>query len=445
MARARAVPESTTTAGEAAPARSGTRLPRTFQALTIRDYRLMWLGTLGSFTAMQMSMVARGYLAYYLTGSATMLGVVTFARALPQFAFTLFGGVLADRLPKRNLLLVTQTLTGLCVLATAVLVHTDLITIWQLILLGFIEGAIFSFNMPTRQAIMPELVGQKDLMNAIALNNAGMNFCQVFGPALAGALIAYEPVGLRHVFYVMAACYLLPVFTLTQLRPRPVPAGRVKAPMIQELRGGLRYVKEHETLGMLIVIGLVPTLMGFSYQSLLPVFASEKVLDVGASGLGLMSACTGIGALVGSLLIASYNDFRRRGLAQLTVGASWGVSLMLFGLSRDFHVALAVLLFVGLTANAYRSLNSTLIMALTDQQYYGRVMSIQMLGFSLSMLTPLPVVFIVDRIGAPATVTINGALIAIFVLTVAMFVRSYRRLVLEMPRERAAMLPAPRC
>ena len=211
--------------------------------------------------------------------------------------------------------------------------------------------------------------------------------------------------------------------------------------MIQELRGGLSYVKNHETLGMLLVIGLVPVLMGFSYQSLLPVFASEKVLDVGASGLGLMSACTGIGALAGSLVIASYNDFRRRGLAQLTVGACWGVTLMFFGLSQNFHVALAVLLLVGLTASAYRSLNNTLITALTDPQYYGRVMSIQMLGFSLSMLTPLPVGFIVDRIGAPATVTINGGLIMLFVFVVASLVRSYRRLEVAMP---AGDRPAPR-
>ena len=416
-------------------------LPRTFTALSNRDYRLMWIGTLGSFTAMQMSMVARGYLAYHLTGSATMLGVVMFARALPQFLFTLFGGVLADRLPKRNLLLVTQTLTGLCVLITAILVVIDVITIWQLILLGFIEGAIFSFNMPARQAILPELVGQKNLMNAVALNNAGMNFTQVFGPALAGLLISWPVVGLSKVFFIQAACYLLPVFMLTRITPVAGRAGRAKAPMIEELQIGLRYVKRHETLGMLLVIGLVPTLLGFSYQSLLPVFASDKVLDVGASGLGFMSTATGLGALAGSLLIASYNDFRRRGLAQLAVGAAWGATLMFFGMSGHFAVALAALVMVGLTASAYRSLNSTVITAVTDPQFYGRVMSIQMLGFSMSMLTPLPIGFIVDRIGAPLTVTINGALIMLFVLAVASLVRSYRRLEVAMP---AGDRPAPR-
>jgi MFS family permease len=431
------------TAEEAAPPRRRLGLPRTFAALQHRDYRLLWFGTLGSFTAMQMSMVARGYLAFALTGSATMLGVVMFARALPQFFFTLFGGVLADRLPKRNLLLVTQTLTGLTVLATAILVYTGLITIWQLVILGFIEGSIFSFNMPARQALIPELVGQKGLMNAVALNNAGMNFTQVFGPALAGFLISAPAIGLRYTFFVMAACYLVPVLTLTQLRPAPVPAGRRKAPMTEELRGGLRYIRSHETLGMLLIIGLVPVLIGFSYQSLLPVFASDRVLNVGASGLGIMSACVGVGALFGSLIIASYNDFRRRGLVQLIVGAGWGVTLTFFGLASSFHVALIALLLVGLTASAYRSLNSTLITAVTDQKFYGRVMSVQMLGFSLSMLTPLPVGVIVDRIGAQTTIAINGVLITCFVIGVATLVRSYRRLEVEMPAERVVARPGP--
>lgn len=442
MQSTRARAESTAAeARESGAARRRLPLPRTFQALQNREYRLMWIGTLGSFTAMQMSMIARGYLAYSLTGSAAMLGVVTFARALPQFLFTLFGGVLADRVTKRNLLLVTQTLTGLIALTTAVLVFSGVITIWQLVLLGFIEGSIFSFNMPARQAILPELVEQKDLMNAVALNNAGMNFTQVFGPALAGFLISTPAVGLKYVFFVMAACYLLPVFMLTQLKPRHVSPGRRKAPMIAELRGGLRYIKNHETLAMLLTIGLVPTLLGFSYQSLLPVFASEKVLGVGASGLGLMSAFTGVGALAGSLAIASVGDFRRRGLAQLVGGAAWGISLVLFAISRDFHYALVALLFVGLTASAYRSLNNTLITATADREFYGRVMSVQMLGFSLSMLTPLPVGIIVDRIGAPATVAINGALIAIFVVGVATFMRSYRRL--EMPTTAERVNPHP--
>jgi MFS family permease len=416
----------------------GIALPRTFAALRNRDYLLMWTGTLGSFTAMQMNQIARGFLAYHLTGSAAILGAVMLARGLPQMLFTLFGGVLADRLPKRKLLLATQIGSGTIVLITAILVATDRITVWQLIMLGFVDGSIFAFNMPSRQAILPEVVGPKDLMNAVALNNAGMNFTQVFGPALAGFLIGSVPfIGLRYVFFVMAACYLVPVFMLTQLKPKFVAPPRPPKPVLEELRGGFHYVYRHEVLAMLLVLGLVPIFFGFSYQTLLPVFASAKVLDVGASGLGLMSAATGVGALIGSLAIASFTTIRRRGLMQLATGAAWGLSIAMFALAPHFHFALLALAFVGLSGSAYRSLNTTLITATVDPQYYGRVMSINQLGFSITMLTPLPVGIIVDHIGAPPTVAASGLLITVFVAGVALFVSSYRRLEMHMPVERA--------
>jgi predicted MFS family arabinose efflux permease len=421
-------------------------LPRTFAALSNRDYRLLWIGTLGSFTAMQMQIVARGYLAYALTGSAVALGVVSLARGLPQMIFTLFGGVVADRVKKRNLLLVTQSLTGFMMLVTAVLVSTGTITIWQLVVLGFLEGSIFAFNMPTRQAFLPELVEQKDLMNAIALNNAGMNFTRIFGPALAGAMITIPFIGLERVFYFMAACYLLPVLMIFQMRPRFTGAGRKKAPMLEEFRGGIRYIARHEVLGMLLIIGLVPIMIGFTYQTLLPVFASDRVLNVGASGLGLMSTCVGAGALVGSLAVATMaGNLRRRGLFQLITGAAFGLSLVFFALSSHFYLALLALTLVGLSGSIYQSLNSTLLMSYADPQYYGRVMSVNMLGFSLTMIMPLPIGVVVDVIGAPLTVAINGALITAFVLAIGLLVKSYRRLeaapTAERPPVRVAGVP----
>ena len=413
-------------------------LPRTFTALQNRDYLQLWSGMLGSFTAMNMNQIARGFLAYHLTGSAAILGAVMLARGLPQMLFTLFGGVLADRLPKRKLLLATQIGSGTIVLITAILVATDRITVWQLIVLGFVDGTIFAFNMPSRQAILPEVVGPKDLMNAVALNNAGMNFTQVFGPALAGFLIGSVPfIGLRYIFFVMAACYLLPVVTLTHLKPKFITPPRPPRPMLEELQGGFRYVFQHEVLAMLLVLGLVPIFFGFSYQTLLPVFASEKVLNVGASGLGLMSAAVGAGALIGSLTVASFTNIRRRGMMQLATGAAWGLSIAAFALAPHFHIALMGLALVGLTGSAYRSLNTTLITSSIEPQYYGRVMSINQLGFSISMLTPLPVGIIVDHIGAPPTVAVSGLLITLFVSAVALLVSSYRRLEMHTPVERA--------
>lgn len=422
----------------ASPRRRALGLPRTFVALRNRDFRMLWIGTLGSFTAMQMQLVARGYLAYAITGSAAALGIVTLARGLPQLVFTLFGGVLADRVRKRNLLLVTQTATGIISLATAILVYSGQITIWQLVVLGLLEGSVFSFNMPARQAFLPELVGQKDLMNAIALNNAGMNFTRIFGPALAGTLIGLPAIGLEKVFFFMSVCYLLPVFMLTRIQPKFGSAQRkARGPVLKELGSGLRYIRQHEVLGMLIVLGFVPIILGFSYQTLLPVF-QKQVLHVGPKSLGLMSSAAGIGALVGALFIASYTNIKRRGMMQLITGAGFGVSLVLFALSRNFAYALGALSLVGFSGSVYQSLNTSLITSKTNAEFYGRVMSVNQLGFSLNMIAPLPIGIAVDRVGAPTVVGINGLLITLFVFGVATLVGSYRRLESEAPAEAAA-------
>ena len=414
------------------------RLPQTFAALGNRDYRLLWLGTLGSFTAMQMQQVARGYLAYELSGSAMVLGVVGLSFGLPQLVFSLVGGVVADRVAKRNLLLVTQAATGLVALATAVLVATDLITIWQLVVLGVLQGTIFSFNMPTRQAFLAELVGPEEMMNAVALNNAGMNVTRIFGPALAGFLIAVPFIGLSNVFGFMAACYLLPVLMLFQIRPRYAGVGRPKAPMLQEFAAGMRYIRRHEVLGMLLLLGLVPIILGFPYQMLLPVFASDAVHGVGARGLGLMSACTGLGALVGALVVATATGLRRRGRLQLAAGAAFGISLLGFGLAPSFPLALLALAVVGFSGSVYQSLNSTLIMTSSEPAYYGRVMSVNLMGFSLMPIASLPMGLVADHLGAPRTVLLCGVAVTLFVVAVASFARSYRRIEGPAPR------PSPR-
>lgn len=419
------------------------RLPRTFAALSNRDYRLLWLGTLGSFTAMQMQQIARGYLAYDLSGSAAVLGVVGLSFGLPQLILSLFGGVLADRVRKRNLLLVTQVATGLVALATAILVGTGLITIWQLIILGVLQGTIFSFNMPTRQAFLAELVGPAEMMNAIALNNAGMNVTRIFGPALAGFFISVPFIGLSNVFFFMAACYLVPVVMLFQIRPRYAANARVKAPMIQEFMSGMRYIARHEVLGMLLLLGLVPIILGFPYQMLLPVFASDAVHNVGARGLGLMSAFTGCGALIGALVVASSTGVRRRGRMQLAAGAAFGVSLLVFGAAPGFPLALAALTMVGFSGSVYQSLNSTLIMASSEPAFYGRVMSVNMMGFSLMPIAALPIGAIADHVGAPQTIAVAGALVTLFVLGVATFVRSYRSIEISAPAEPRGARVAP--
>jgi MFS family permease len=412
----------------AAPATAPKQRFATFAALGVRDYRVMWLGMLAAFTAMQMQMIAQGFLAYQLTGSATVLGLVGFASGLPQLFLGLIGGVVADRVPKRRLLTLTQTCTGLIALTTALLVSTGHIQVWHLYLLGMAQGTVFAFNMPARQALIPQIVGERHLMNAMALNNAGMNFTRIFGPALAGALIGIPGIGLGGVFFLIAGCYVLVVASIASISVPGLPLKRDrKSSPLADLREGVRYVWTDSYLRTLLFLAFAVTCLGMPYQTFLPVFAGEKVLNIGATGLGLMSAAVGIGALVGSLVVASAGNMLRRSLVQLAAGAGFGLSLMLFGLMGIPALAIAVLALVGLTANFFMSLNSTMLMARSEPRFYGRVMSVYMLSWSAMPLASVPLGRAADTIGAPHTVTLAGAAIAVIVGLVALVSPTYRK------------------
>ncbi|MBI2761311.1 MAG: MFS transporter [Chloroflexi bacterium] len=412
----------------AAPEPTGRgRLPGTFAALKNPNYRMFWFGMLASMTAMQMQQIARGYLAFDLTGKATAVGLVSVAWAVPQILFSLFGGVVADRVEKRNLLMITQSLTGLLALITAILLHTGVITITHLVLLGIAQGTVFAFNMPARQSLVPELVGQQDLMNAIALNNAGMNFTRIFGPSLAGLIIASDLIGLTGVYYLNASLYIVYIAFISKIPVTGSTVGRKKAPMVAEFRDGIRYIRTHSMLPTLLTLGFLPIILGMSYQSMLPVI-SKRVFDAGSQGLGFMAGAAGLGALIGSLVVASLTSLKRKALLQLAMGMAFGFSLILFSLAPNLIAAMAVLLLVGGAATFYQTLNNTLVMTSTDAAYQGRVMSVYMISMSLMPLSALPVGIIVDHVGARPTLGFAGAAVAAVVAAVTLLHPRYRRM-----------------
>lgn len=399
---------------------------RTFSTLGIPAYRTMWWGMVAGFVAMQLNIVARGYLAYDLTGSATALGIVSLAWGVPMLVFSLFGGVLADRAQKRSVLLATQTCMGILSLITAVLVHTGVVEIWHLFVIGLGQGTIFAFNMPSRQAIIPELVGPAKLMNAIALNNAGMNLSRILGPAFAGILISVPFVGMTGTFYFMTALYGLAVWSLFLL-----PAGKVstraRLPMAQELKSGFVYIGKNQTLMVLIGLAFVPILFGMPFQMLMPVFQKD-VLHVGSLGLGLLYAAVGVGALIGSLVIASFSDMQGRGRVQAVMGIGFGLALIWFALSGSFVMALISVAVLGLVSSSYMSLNNSMIMEHTNEQYYGRVMSVFMMTFALMPLSAMPMGVLADSIGAPMTIAMAGIIVTVFVAAMVVLVPAYRRI-----------------
>ena len=392
---------------------------RTFSSLANADFRLLWMGMLASYMAMNMNILARGILAYDLSKSATALGLVTMVRGLPQLFLSPIGGVIADRVDKRKLLIYTQLIMGVLALVNVVLLVTGLIAIWHLILLSLIEGFVFAFNMPSRQAIVPEIVSDEELMNAVALNNSGMNLTRILGPALAGALLGFGPFGMEVTFGLVALCYVGFTFALYLLPKKRRVSKAQKGPFLAQLSGGITYIWRTPALRALIGLAFIPILFGQPYQTLLPVFG-RTVLSISEGQIGALAAASGVGALIGSLSVATFSNIKRKDLLQTGFGVLFGVTLIGFARSPSFVMALVWLFGVGLSSQAYNALNSTLIMSTTERSYHGRVMSVWMMTWSLMPLSTLPIGKAVDSFGVDAVIGVSGIVVAVFILAVGM-------------------------
>jgi MFS family permease len=436
---------------------------KTFAALSIPAYRLLWISMLCSFTGMQMQMVARGVLAYDIGGTNSAIAIVSLGWGLPMLFFSLVGGTLADRIDKRRLMMLSQVATATVALTVALLVQLGIIEIWHLFITGIAQGVVFSFAGPSRQAFIPEVVGEKQLMNAIALNQAGMNLTRIGAPGLAGALIAIPFIDVQGVFYIQAVLNIVALLLILAISRVPVPPevqqeraelgmtrprgwGQAgdgeRKPLMVDLVDGLRYVIGSPILLTLMLMGLVPALIGMSYQSFLPVLAKDVFgdgVDRNSAGVGVMMSLTGVGALVGSLVVAAMADFPRRAQLQLYSGLGFGIFLALFALMGNYTLALFALIMLGFMSAYFQALNSTMVMTASDTQFYGRVMSVYMMTFSLMPLGTLPMGGIADLIGSvvlgpfdligiQATLFAAGVTLTLFILGVTVFNPAYRRL-----------------
>ena len=412
-------------------------IQRVFGALGENEhYRSYWLGNQANTMVMQMQMVANGYLAYTLTGSATALGVVAFASSLPMLVFSPLGGVMADRLEKRKLLLLIQAAQCAISVAIGILVLTNAIQYWHLVVSGALQGVSFAVMMPTRQSWIPQLVKREDLTSALALNNAGMNASRVIGPSLAGVLIAAPWFGVNGVYFLRIIAFAWVLYTLLKIpiRGEPDPGSftttgndRLSSLALQ-LTSGLRYIGKHATLGSLFLFAVITMLLGQSYQQLLPAYALG-VFDVGAEGQGVMQTVVGVGALVGSLTMAYISRNPNRARIQAYTGTALGGALMLFGLCAAFHLfalSLLALFLVGLTLDFNATINQTLIMLNTDRAVYGRVMSVYMMTFALSGFSASIAGYLMDTVGGALTMLSQGAILALFVVLMTNFNTGYR-------------------
>ncbi len=381
---------------------------RTLAALTVRDYAWYFTGNFAFFSAMQMNIILRGYLAYQLTDAATALGIVAVTFAIPMLFGAPIGGVIADRVNKRTLLIVLQVFTTLVILTMTILIFTERVVFWHLLVSAFVTAIVQSIIMPTRQAIAPQLVPQHLLMNAVSLQMATMNLTRILGPALAGFLIA--PFSLGVAYAVTVGFFVVSVLTVLPLPLHGMRARRSSSnSFVADLFGGMTYVWKRPLFRLLIASALIVPLFAVPLQQMLPVFA-EDVFERGPAGLGLLMASMGIGGLAGAVISASSDRIDRKGLMMLAGGALMGAGYLVFALTGSFWVALAVLAVASVGRMMFQIMSQTTLQVLVPDEYRGRVMSLLMMSFGMMPLGVLPVAIAIDHIGARATIAIHSAI-----------------------------------
>ncbi len=379
----------------------------TFASLRHRNFRLYWTGQLVSLIGTWIQQVTLSWLVLELTNSAFMLGTVSAIGSAPILILSLPGGVMADRVSKKRLLIATQTIMMLLAFTLAYLTHFKYLKIWHIILLSALSGSVFAFDAPARQAYTVELVGRKDLMNAIALNSTIFNTARILGPALAGVL--YAMVGPAGCFLINGVSFLAVIYGLNLIRGEYQPRQGPRKSAFEEMKVGLDYVWHHPVIMSLVGMVAIFSIFGMPYAVLMPVFARD-ILHLQARGFGLLMTAVGIGAIIGAISLATFSQMKRRGVYVLVSGLVFTVAVTVFSLSNNLILSIACLPFIGFTMVSQVATINTIIQSIAPDDIRGRVMSV----FTFVFMGMMPVGSfiagsIAGRFGAPAALQFGAA------------------------------------
>lgn len=385
---------------------------QTFAAFKYRNYRLWFMGQLVSLVGTWMQTTALGFLIFQLTGSPAYLGYVGFATGLPSWLFMLYAGVVADRVSRQRLLIMTQTVMMFLAFILAGLTFAGLIRPWQIIALALGLGIANAFDAPARQAFVVEMVGREDLTNAIALNSSMFNLATVAGPAVAG--VTYALVGPAWCFTINAVTFIAVITALLLMRLQPA-APRLRATAaLDDLKEGLRYVKSNIPIRTLIITAGVSSLFGLAYMTLMPAWA-VNVLGGDATTNGWLQSARGVGALSGALMIAALGRFNARGRL-LTLGTFvFPLLVLIFAEMRWLPLSLLALVGVGWGFMVLFNMANILIQTIVPDALRGRVVSIYTFSFfGLMPLGALLAGWAAESIGEPNTIVLSALVCLVF-------------------------------
>ncbi len=382
------------------------RLKQTFAALQYRNYRLWFIGQLVSLVGTWMQATAQGYLVFQLTHSPVYLGYVGFAAGAPSWLFMLYGGVIADRISRRKLMLITQSSMMILAFVLAALTFLHLVQPWHIILLALALGVVNAFDAPARQAFVFEMVEREDLANAIALNSSMFNLATVVGPAIGG--IVYALVGPAWCFTLNGLSFIGVIVALLLMRLKPFVAPNRATAVLDDLKEGLRYIGANPPIRTLIGTAAVISLFGLAYMTLIPAWA-VTVLGGDETTNGWLQSARGLGALSGALMIAWLGRINYKGKLLTSGLFAFPGLLLLFALARWLPLSLLALVGVGWGFMVLFNMANTLIQTLVSDQLRGRVVSVYTLSFfGLMPLGALLAGSVAEIIGEPLTIILSA-------------------------------------
>lgn len=394
---------------EAAPV--GGFFASAFHAFRYRDFRLVWIGAFTSTTGTWMQTVAQSWVVLSITGSAFYLGVDAFLATLPMILFSLFGGVIADRLDRRKLLMLSQVLQMSFAFVLAALIFTGTVEVWHIFVLSFLTGTAQAIGGPAYQALLPVLVPREDVPNAVALNSMQFNLARMIGPTLAGFALA--SVGAAACFGLNGLSFVAVIVTLMMIHTSFKPKERKTTSLLFDLREGFTFMGENRTLGHLCLLAFATTFFGVPVVTLMPVVARET-FGLGAAGYSWLMAASGAGSVLGAFLIAGSARTPRKGRLALILQVAFALFLLGFALSRNLWITLAMTFLTGASLLGVIALVSSLVQLATSEAMRGRVMSIFMLAFRGGMpLGNLLSGWVAERWSVTTALSINAVAAAL--------------------------------
>lgn len=416
---------------------------KTLRALRYRNFQLFFAGQLISLIGTWMQSVAQSWLVYRLTGSAALLGLVSFAGQIPIFILSPIGGYAADRLNRHRVVIATQTASMLLALVLSALTLTNRIRIWELFVLAALLGIVNAFDIPARQSFLVEMVGRTDLMNAIALNSSMFNGARMIGPAIAGVLVA--KIGEGWCFFANGISYIAVIWGLLLMKVNPFRPAPATMSALETIREGFQYVAGTLPIRAIVMLIAIIGFAGMPYTVLMPIFA-DRILHAGPQGLGLLMGATGVGALCGALLLASRTGLKGFTLIIPCAAAVFACSLAAFAASNVMWLSCTMLLIAGFAVMAQVGASNTLIQSMVPDHLRGRAMSVySMMYIGVGPFGAMAAGFLAGGFG-PRFTTYAGAAVCLIAGSVfALCLPSIRPVARRLIRERQTVddIPVP--